>query len=283
MGWKVGQINLAKRMYGLFSRDIRLGFQFHPWRRFTDVDLETLEFLDLNRTACEHIFLGEHSPEDYNSLCTLDRDAIDYALANMLGYIKVITVRYYEHQIDALHKRMAEAAVIAEMEEAKARDAMAAVNASISKVATSLPKDNSTLKDTVIDIVEKHTSPTRGKHKPPYANKKRKNVEFTFDIEDDSKPPAKKANTQIAPKDNAKGKGQPGGKAYGKQTGKARGHGQNNHRANGTEPQQNSRQNKNRNKNRPQTNPTRGEKHKAKPHHGPRSSKKPHQKHTQRR
>jgi SepF-like predicted cell division protein (DUF552 family) len=125
------------------------------------LDLETLAFLDLNCTACKQIFLGEYSPCEYSKLNQLDKEAINYTLDTMLTYIKVITVHYYEHQKDILRKRNAEAAVIAEIEEAKARDAMDAVHHSIAHASASLPKDKSTLKDVVLDIIDDYNPPKR--------------------------------------------------------------------------------------------------------------------------
>jgi hypothetical protein len=54
-----------------------------------NLDLELLRYLDLNRQACEHIFLGEYQTIDYNTLSPLDQEATDYALDLMLRYIKL--------------------------------------------------------------------------------------------------------------------------------------------------------------------------------------------------
>jgi hypothetical protein len=137
-----------------------------------NLDLELLRYLDLNRQACEHIFLGEYHPIDYDTLSPLDQEATDYALDLMLRYIKPITIVYFTQQKEALHKRNAEAAVIAEIEEAKAKDALAAVDDSIKRNADILPKETKTFKSTVKFIIDEHTKKphqphTKGPTKPP--------------------------------------------------------------------------------------------------------------------
>jgi hypothetical protein len=230
------------------------------------LDLETLAFLDLNRSACECIFLGEHTPPTYQELNTLDKESVDYTLHNMLGYIKVITVRYYEQQIDILRKRNAEAAVIAEIEEAKARDAMGAINSSINKAAAALPKDRETLKDAVIDIIDDHiSSPPRN----PNLNRKRPsyNANPRFETR-----PNKRHHSQPS-KATAKGKVQPGGQHTGKHHGAPKNRHQNKNESQHSDTRPHKRPddtNDTNNKNRQRQH--HGERHKANPHRGNRSN-----------
>ena len=170
------------------------------------LDLETLAFLDLNRTSCEHIFLGEYNPCDYSKLSTLDKEATDYTIDSMLKYIKVITITYYSQQKDILRKRTAEAAVIAEMEEAKARDAMEAINTSITNAANTFPKNKATLKDAVVQIVDEHNSAAHRRRNPLSQHKR--SASGSNDI---NNRPSKRAKQPQYPNARAKGKAQPGG------------------------------------------------------------------------
>ena len=62
-------------------------------------------------------------------------------LALMLSYIKHITVNHCKGKKETTRKKSAEAAVTAEIEKARAKASMKAINTAIQKNAPSLPKD----------------------------------------------------------------------------------------------------------------------------------------------
>jgi hypothetical protein len=117
-------------------------------------DLELLQYLDINREQLLQVYLSQHTPIEYTSLNKLDREAVDSAMSDMLGYIKVITCVHHQEKQVIHRQRSAESEVIAEMEEAQARTSMTAINDSIKQNAATLPKDNQQLGDAVNKIVD---------------------------------------------------------------------------------------------------------------------------------
>lgn len=120
------------------------------------LDLETLEYLDINRDTLRKIFLSKHKLVLKRSLNQLDIDALEYALHTTAGYIKSITVIQYKRNGKKERRTIAEAKVKAQMEAIKSQNKMAAVNEAISANSASLPEDNPTLEKAVLHIVTKH-------------------------------------------------------------------------------------------------------------------------------
>jgi hypothetical protein len=122
---------------------------------FQMLDLETLEYLDINRDTLCKIFLSEHKIVMKRNLNRLDAESVDYALNTSAGYIKTITVFHYKRNGEKERRTAAEAKVKAQMEAARAKNTMAAVNEAISTDCTTLPKDNPTLEKAVLHIVDR--------------------------------------------------------------------------------------------------------------------------------
>jgi hypothetical protein len=182
------------------------------------VDLELLEYLDMNRSNLIEIFENEY-PQAIPKLCTYDHDtAASVTKKTILSYLKPATCLHYRKQLETGLKTAALAAVTAKMEHAKATAALAATEAALQKQADALPKDAKTLHDVVIKTVDKRLQqrahgksgnnktthsdkkrPSTALHKPPSNNKRPKTNPKTPAIEESPPPHGRKLtgkNTQ---------------------------------------------------------------------------------------
>lgn len=124
------------------------------YKLFGSFDLELLEYLDINRTALEQFFITLYQPAAYTEHTTFDKKAIDYALEQMLSYIKVITCIHYNSKKATILQKTSAATVAARMNARQAETAMSILNECLASQAASVPKNDKTLKDTVLQIVD---------------------------------------------------------------------------------------------------------------------------------
>jgi hypothetical protein len=144
----------------------------------SSIDLDVLEYLDVNRDKLHDIFKERFQPTPAADIkhCP-DVRASSYVTNTILGYIKSATVAHYNAKTTKNQEVLARACVAAKMEKNQASDAMAATDKAIT--AATLPTSNKTLTDAINHVVDKRLSKPRTKRPPQRtntdkANKRRK-------------------------------------------------------------------------------------------------------------
>jgi hypothetical protein len=142
------------------------------------LDLEMLEYLDINRTQLLEIFDASYPPNP-TKLYGADAQAVNATRNLMVTYIKACTVTHYKKAKEIKKHTTAMATVAAKMERATSTAAMASTEEALKKQAPAFPKNPKALADliskTVTQELKKQTPslplPSALKRKQPEANK----------------------------------------------------------------------------------------------------------------
>jgi hypothetical protein len=120
-------------------------------RLWARLDLEMLEYLDINRDKLIENFEKVYQPGTYESLSIGNQQAVDHATVTMLGYIKPATCLHHKAKVTASDELTMEAKLIASIDAHKAKRAHSEVDKAIDQA--NLPKDQKTLHDTMIQVI----------------------------------------------------------------------------------------------------------------------------------
>ena len=115
------------------------------------IDLQMLEYLDINRDKLLELFIATHKPGSEANLSEDNKRAIDFAATTMLGYIKPATCLYLKAKDDISTDSKVKATLSANMKARLALRTTAAVNEAITEA--NLPKDDKTFRESVTSIV----------------------------------------------------------------------------------------------------------------------------------
>jgi hypothetical protein len=148
-------------------------------RRLLDkLDLDMLEYLDINREPLIKDYETAHQPAKYTTLIEQDKATADYVTDTILGYLKAATCCIHNELSAEQLRAQAKAKIIAKIESTDATLATTATDKAIT--ATDVPKDMTTLKQVITNCIQHSaTRPTKAasKKRPakpnnPKANKK---------------------------------------------------------------------------------------------------------------
>jgi hypothetical protein len=115
------------------------------------IDLQMLEYLDINRTKLLEFFQASHPLGDPTALPEEQKKAIEYATITMLSYIKPATYLFSKGQTDQAEAQKFRASVRAGYEASLTTDSTSAVSEVLD--TAHLPQDNKTLEDAVTPVV----------------------------------------------------------------------------------------------------------------------------------
>ena len=118
------------------------------------LDLEVLEYLDINRSKLIEIYTERFKPTPATALKQHSHDihASAYVTNTMLGYIKATTVSHYKAKITKEQETLARASVAAKIERNQASAAMEATDKAIT--AATLPTSSKTLTDAIHKVID---------------------------------------------------------------------------------------------------------------------------------
>jgi DNA primase len=118
---------------------------------FQRIDLQMLEYLDINRVALVDFYKTNHKPDPNYLTNETNKQAVEYATTTMLSYLKPATCLYSKSKDDTSHGNNVKAQMAALIKANLTTQATTAVHEAIE--AANLPKDDKTLRDAVTSIV----------------------------------------------------------------------------------------------------------------------------------
>lgn len=118
---------------------------------FQRIDLQMLEYLDINRVALCDFFKTNHKPDPNYLTNETNRQAVEYATTTMMSYLKPATCLYSKNKDNASHDNNIKAQMAALIKANLTTQATTAVNEAIE--AANLPKDDKTLRDAITSVV----------------------------------------------------------------------------------------------------------------------------------
>jgi hypothetical protein len=116
------------------------------------LDLQMLEYLDINRKVLIENFVSAHKPTDYTKLNEDNKNTVDFVTNTILGYIKPATCLYSLQKSNTAADVTLEAKLIALQTARASNKAQEAVEKVLDQA--NLPKENTTLEATIVRIFD---------------------------------------------------------------------------------------------------------------------------------
>ena len=117
------------------------------------LDLDMLQYLDINRSVWLANFKATYSPPKFEDLDAADQETATFVAHTILGYIKQATCKHTAAKTEKEASLKKKAKMTAEIMEFKHKTATHAVSQAIDQAA--IPKNQKTLEDVIINTVQK--------------------------------------------------------------------------------------------------------------------------------
>ena len=129
------------------------------------LDLETLEYLDINRTQLLEVFDASYPPKA-TKIYGIDAQAVNFTRNTIMLYLKACTVTHYKRAKPQKTHTTAMATVAAKMERATATAAMSSTTEALKTQAPAFPQNPKALTDLITKTITQELNKNSHKAKP---------------------------------------------------------------------------------------------------------------------
>jgi hypothetical protein len=128
-------------------------------RLWPRLDLQMLQYLDINRTQLIKNFTTAHNPGNYTSLSDDEQKTVDFVTTTILGYIKPATCLHHLQKLATTADTTVAAKMTARLDAKFAKQAHAEVDKAIDQAR--LPKDSKILNAAILQVIRSEHSRTQ--------------------------------------------------------------------------------------------------------------------------
>jgi hypothetical protein len=138
-------------------------------RLWTRLDLQMLQYLDINRKQLIENFESAHKPANFDTLNDGNKKTVEFVTVTILGYIKSTTCLYHLLKTASSVDSTVAATMTARLNAEFAKEAHAEVDKAIDQA--NLPKDNKTLNTAIRNVFHSETNRLQQQKKQKVQNK----------------------------------------------------------------------------------------------------------------